>query len=751
MQTTFGLRARFCRIFPRFILNGQVITDPKQFNHPITIHHYYPNYINLSFKPFSSINVILEYWVPNSNVIACRTKIVNLSHETCQLQIDWAELLVPTPDGNRMSMQEIGLTSILAGETADLIPVLFLTGGAHSGNSPYPSLNLSYCIPPKGEQETFWTHAALTELNASFELAKNVMSKNWDIEFANISRVHSRRLEIITGNQDWNTALYLSQTLADQLFLQPTPSCLSASFVDTRSPDQGYSLLQDGSDYNHLWNGQTALDAYFLSNFLLPSSPGLQKGLLDNFIATQTHQGEIDLKPGLGGQRAQLLSTPLIAHITWNLYKYNNDIEYLKGIFPKLLAFFFSWFTKEHDRDNDFIPEWDQALQTGYEEHLLFTYHESLSGGLDISTVESPDLCSYLYVECQSLISIAKVIENLEVIDQLEQIADRLKETVEHSWSDNRACFSYRDRDSHFSDPTELLGKLTGAGVIELHQEFPHPVRPTIRIKSKKDGTRPVQIYIHGTSTTGAHCVDHIQAFQVHWHLNAGYFTSKFIYKAIEQIEIAGILPDDEVTVRTPSFTCIDQTLLLPLWAGIPSKDKAKILINLTIMNKKRFLSPYGLRSYIDFQDLGLEAGEFPTIHLPWISFVVDGMIRYGESNKAAEMFTRAMKAVIHSLKTDMTFHKFYDSETGKPSGSINSLSSLIPIGSFLNIIGVKIISSTEVEITGSNPFPWPITMKYCGLTVVQQENKAVIIFSNGQNITVDNSQPQIITIGNQM
>src|SRR5512137_2086046 len=68
LETTFGLRARLCRIFPRFLFNGQVVNDPKHFSHPITIQKYYPSYICLQFKPFSCINVKLEYWVPGSHV-----------------------------------------------------------------------------------------------------------------------------------------------------------------------------------------------------------------------------------------------------------------------------------------------------------------------------------------------------------------------------------------------------------------------------------------------------------------------------------------------------------------------------------------------------------------------------------------------------------------------------------------------------------------------------------------------------------
>lgn len=746
LQTTFGLRARVCRIFPRFIFDSQVVNDPAHFYHPITIHQYYPNYISLSFKPFSFINVKLEYWVPGSQVIAGRSKIINTSQDICQFQIEWAELLVPTTDGNRMAINEIGMTTILSGQTANLTPVLFLTGGAQAGKSPYPSLNLLFEIPPQSEQETHWAHASLMDTNSSFELARDVINKNWDAEFAYISRINSQQLDIHTGNQDWDTAFYLVQTLASQLFLQPTQLCKAASYVYSRNPDQGCSLLVDGSDYNHLWNGQSMLDTYYLSNFLLPASPGLLKGLLDNFLATQTIQGEIDLKPGLGGQRSHLLATPLLSYMTWKLYEYTGDIDYLIDVFPRLLAFFFSWFTNAHDRDNDLIPEWDQTIQNGFEDHPLFSYMFPWSSGVDISTVESPALSSYLYRECLSLISIAKQIAHTEVISQLESVAGKLKIMVEQSWNDYHACYLYRDRDSHFSAPSEFLGEIKGAGVMEIHREFQQPVRPLIHIESKRENTRPIQIYIHGTSSTGAHRIDHVPTNRIRWHLGNGYLTSEYIYKTIEQIEISGVLADDKVIVQTPYLTCIDQSLLSPLWAGIPSEDKAKILINLTIMNKKKFLSPYGLRSYLEYPGLSDTPKEYFGLHLPWISQILEGLIQYGEHKKAAEVFTRLMKAVTHSLNKDMTFHQFYQCETGKALGPINSLTSLIPTGLFLKILGVKIISATKVEITGGNPFPWSVTLKFRGLTVVQQEKKALVIFADGQNITVDNNQTQVIS-----
>jgi len=747
LETTFGLRARLCRIFPRFIYNGQVVSDPAHFSHSITIHKYYPNYIYISFKPFSSINVKLEYWVPDSHVIACKTKIINTSHEGCTLGLEWAELLVPLDEGHRMAINEIGMTTLLMGKTADLSPVLFLTGGAQPGKSPYPSLNLSYTLPPHVEEECQWVHASLDDANASYELTKTVVNRNWEAEFAQIARINSRMVDIYTGNKDWDNAFYLSQTLTYQLFLGPTQLCHAPSIVATRKPDQGFTQLKDGSSYNHLWNGQTPIDVHHLLYLLLPASPELVKGLLDTFLETQNTRGEIDWKPGLGGQRSRLLATPLLAEMTLQWFEYSGDIEYLKAVFPKLFLFFYSWFNTDHDRDGDQYPEWDQVVQTGFEDLPLFSQDHPWSSGIDISSVECPDLLSYLYRECTSLITIARLTNNNdEVIGQLIALSERLKLIIEEAWNDRHACYLYRDRDSHFPTLLEDLGSIRGVGVIEINKEFPQPVRPIIQIATSREVTRPAQIFIHGNGSTGAHRIEHIPSHRIHWQANSGFVTSEYTYGSIERFEINGIRPDDSASVKTVDLTSMDQSLLLPLWAGIPSEDKAKILINLTILNKKKFLGPYGLRSCIDFPGSNGYPDEYFGSHLPWTDFILDGLIQYGERKKAAEIFSRMMKPVTQALQNELRLYQSYHSETGKPLGTQNSLTSLVPTGLFLKILGVKIFSSSKVEISGHNPFPWPVTVKYQGLTVVKQEKKTLVIFPDCQSITVDNAEARTIT-----
>jgi hypothetical protein len=746
-QTTFGLRARLCRIFPRFILDSKIINNPAEFHHPITIHQYFPNYLKLSFKPFMSINVCIEYWVPNSQTIAGRTRVLNTGHATRQLQIDWAELLIPGAEGHRMALQEMGLIPILAGETADLVPVFLLSGGNRSGKSPYPSLSVAFSLPPQGENASHWVHASLADLRTSFESAKTAMDKNWDAEFARIRRVNSENMEVITGNHDWNTALFLSQVRASQLVLNSKSSDSPPFLVNQRSPDQGFSSLKDSNDFSRVWNLPSILDIYYLVNFIFPSSREILHGLLDKFFTTQLPEGEINLIPRQGDRRYQILATPLFSSLTWQLYECDGDIELLKHAFPHLFSFFFSWFTEAHDRDHDLIPEWDLAIQTGFETNPHFSYVNSEALGIDISTVESPDLCAFLFRECQSLIMIAREIGEHVMLPRLETMANKLRVEINQFWDDEHASYLFRDRDSHTSAPMEVLGNLQGSGIIDIHQGFQPPVRPVIKIKSKKESTHPAQIYIHGTLPTGVHRVEHILSMQGHWQLGSGYFTSQNIYEEIEHIEVMGAILDDVITVFTSGHIGTDQTNLLPLWAGLASAEKAKILVNLSIMNKNKYLSPYGLRSYIDIRDTGVIADEFNRISWSSANLVLEGLVRYKERKNAVEIFSRSMKSVIQGLKTNLNFYRFYHSETGLPIAPINSLTSLVPIGLFLQIAGVNIISPTKVKIMSHNPFPWPVSIKYRGLTVVHQEKKTIIIFPNGQNTTVDNSHAQTVSL----
>jgi hypothetical protein len=93
------------------------------------------------------------------------------------------------------------------------------------------------------------------------------------------------------------------------------------------------------------------------------------------------------------------------------------------------------------------------------------------------------------------------------------------------------------------------------------------------------------------------------------------------------------------------------------------------------------------------------------------------------------------MSGVIQNLKRSQAFYRNYHAETGTGLGERNALHGLAPVGFFLQALGVEIHSPNRVKISGENPFPWPVTVKYRGLTVTRQMSQTEIIFPNGQSV----------------
>jgi hypothetical protein len=103
------------------------------------------------------------------------------------------------------------------------------------------------------------------------------------------------------------------------------------------------------------------------------------------------------------------------------------------------------------------------------------------------------------------------------------------------------------------------------------------------------------------------------------------------------------------------------------------------------------------------------------------------------------------MSAIITTLKQDGAFRRSYSAEKGEGAGERDILAGLAPVGLFLEALGVRIIHSHKVQLSGFNPYPWPVTVKYRGLTVFRQKDKSVVIFPDGQAAEV--TDPQSCTV----
>jgi hypothetical protein len=745
IETTFGLRAKSFRLFPLFRVNGITRSDPSEFPQTVTIHHVYPNYIELDYIPFDGLLVRSEYWIPKPHVMAIRLKILNIGIISQSVRTDWIGQLAPN-HGQRMSIVQVEATTVLCGETDGLFPVLFVTGSPKEGSGSFPSIMSSLEMAPDEERIITCIVAVKTNREESFYLAREVATMRWEAEIARLEMINANIVDIYTGNEDWDAALMFSQIHAISLLQSSTEYLPNTSFVYSRRPDQGFSITGDGFDYNYYWNGQAPLETYFLCDVLLPIAPELCEGLLQNFLFVQEENGEIDWKPGLGGQRSRRLATPIISSLAWKIFEQTENLSFLKEAYPKLFRFFLAWFSEKYDRDNDGIPEWDSPHQLGAEDHPLYSELEPWSQGVQIFTSESPALISLLYAECQALINIAKLIDSHADIPKIEVISERLKVAIDESWDEATSCYYDRDRDTHQISPMEWVGGLVGSGGISINQEYEKPFRLLIHLNIHFSSQSNSVIFVHGTSSSGKHRVERITYDDFRWNAGKGTYTGKLIYSGLERIEVNGIEEYDEISIYRAGYQYSNITLLAPLWANVIDDEHARQLVDMIIKGDESFWYSFGIPFCPNPPDHP-DAMVCRSVDMIWNMLIAEGLVKYKYRETAADLFERNINAIVMSLRDEKAFHRYYNADHGKGVGIHGILSGITPIGLFLKILGVQLLSSNKVIVEGHNPFPKSVSIKYKGLTILRKKDRTTIIFPDGRSCEITDTEKHTITL----
>jgi hypothetical protein len=744
LQSTLGLRARSMRLFPRFTCNNSSLIDPSAYDAQPRLLRSYPNYISLQFKPFACLEVMAEYLTPDSLTVCGRITITNLGSQVEKINAEWISLLSPLEEGKGMAVVQFGMNNVLEGKTGDLSLVCFLSGGAQPGTGPFPGLVVEVEISP-GESHWFtWALAVRTDAETSFKDARVATARSWDAEIAQVERLNASQLmEITTGDPEWDAAFTLSQKIAWTLFYPGNENLPFHSFVLNRQPDQGFSPRGDGSDYAYQWNGQSALDAYYLNSLILPGGTHLAEGILRNFLSTQDEKGFVDWKPGLAGQRSRLLSQPLLATLACQIDRYKADHAWLSEIFPALLRFYKVWFQPEYDRDGDGFPEWNHPIQSGAEDAPIYDRWNPRSQGLDISTLESPSLGAFLYRECQSLIKIAREIGCEEALTWLNERLIILRQSVSACWDGRSNTYRYRDFQTHFSLASSPIFEFDQVGESKLMKTFKKPQRLLLHLSAPVEKTLVAGITIYGKLAKGE-LVEESIPDRLAWNNGQAHYTSRNLFNAVTRLAVKRLPEGGRGSLATPDYTLEDMTLLLPLWASLPGIEKSKKMIENTLL--KRYLLPFGIPLCPGLATAS-QPGNQAYISLLWNQLIIEGLVDNGYIREAADIFTRIMNGILTSFRQYGTFRECYDAQTGQPFGETNILCGLPPLGLFLQILGIKSIQADQLILQGFNPFSWPVTVKYQGITITRHPKDTVVTYPGGQAISVSGPGPHRVSL----
>ncbi|MBN1964957.1 MAG: hypothetical protein JW910_09935 [Anaerolineae bacterium] len=739
LQTRYGGRCGLARLVPMWVVDERVIYETTAHAGPPVLRNFAPSYLRLTLRPAAHLAVQVELWAMESHAVGGRFTLRNESEQPSAVGFDLiAQIMSEDQEGEvNLLLLDDRRRALHFENVGNLQPVILAERlpDADPLTHERPKVGVRFTLAPGQERVVRWVHAGRGSVAASLALAHHWLEReDWDAHLKRLREVNARVPVIETGDRDRDAALAFSYKVLLSSFVGPTGSLPYPSFVSTRSPGRGFSPRGDGSDYYRQWSGQTASEAYAALPALAPVAPELAAGVLRNFLAVSGADGSIDWKPGLGGQRHGMLSTPLLAATALNIYASTDDQEFLKAVYPGLVKFFLRWFEPDVDRDGDGLPEWSDTIQSGFVDNPSFSLFRRWAQHADISKAEAPDLAAYLVKEARCLLRMADILGGKKRDRAaIQQRLDSLLAHLDAMWDGEAGLFRYRERDTHATTGGALIASGEGGFDLIPSQELEPANRLIVRVVGGRDHRPPVRVTLEGLDADGEPVAEVFEREAFTWYRGLGAATSERVYGRIDRVTPEGLSRVYTVEVLSVDWTREDATLLLPLWAGLDDAARVKQVIA-ALTDPERFWRPYGIASISAREDVYDPTNRNGSGGVSMVENLMlgEGLIDAGRPDLAADLLERLLAAQLHTLRTEHAFREAYNSDTLEGLGEQDYLTGIVPLHLLWRLMGFFVISPRQVWIGGEYALPWPVRVQHLGVMVERTAKGARITFPSG-------------------
>ena len=706
ISTSYGLRAYGMRVFPRFHMKNEIATDPRSFSKYPSPQFCSSNFIEIKLSPFPSVDATLRVWVPSSQILVGQVNLTLNSDQTESVLMEWVALLEPFPGGTPMSAVDQRINTVLAGKTKSLEPVFLLTGMPRTNISAYPSLSLELALRPSAPRQITWVLSSLENKDLSFYTARRFAASSLENEQLKLEVTQKKRFFAIGSQNSFFTAqIQASQNCMDQLLMPAFGKFRHQSIVSSRIQDNGFSQSRDGGDSGPGWGIQTSLDAFTAARILLPSSPEILKGLLQNFLDQQADNGTLEMLTSWTGKKTGKLATPVLAGLAFEIYNYTQDKVWLGRVFPQLLSGLNAWFSEFTDRDLDGFPEWQHILQTGFKPSNYESDEGMKNLEILIKAAESPALAALLFKECENLATMAAVLDFAETTESLVQKGDSLKELVQSCWNEKESYFQYRDLFNHSLKSSVKIVTYRRNGHFPLSGYKSFSSSTVVEIQRLEATSHEFEIQIQ--------TIDQIQKLtekSFDWRGTKGSMVINSSIGDIKFLDIRGLKKSEMVLLSEPAFEFFDPYAVIPFWAGCAAKEQTVAFLQ----NKLSTL-----------ETMVEENVQFPV----YIKFMLlEMLIRNQRHEDALRLYENWYGKIDESSETPIMM----------PLHSLRSLEDLVPIQILLSLYGVEKWTSNEVILENNSALLPPITVQYGQTTIEFKQGIRVVKHANGESTTLD-------------
>lgn len=749
LETRYGGRVGLARVVPIWTVERRQVLEAQGYHRPPTLTAFAPDYLRVTAEPAPGISAALEFWTMESQAVGGRIICRNTSDQHRALHLAIAAQAIRNNQTLRavfLSLDDGG-TALQVGRLSHLQPVLLVEGGTGTGINP--RLGRALDLAPGQSVSVRWVLAGLPERNDSLALAHRWLARSWDGELAAIERRAEAMPQIETGDEGWDAVLAWSAQTVLRSFLDATGNLPHPSPVGERIPATGYTVggsLAGG--FSAAWGGQTMPTALLIAPLVALAAPELAKGLVLNFLAVQRDDGWIDAKPGLDGQRAQVLAPPLLASLALTVYHYTQDEAFLADNLDALAAFFTRWMLPDLDRDRDGVPEWQHPDQGANPASPTLAANRPWSQGVDITALEAPDLVAYLAREAAALQRAAEIVNRPEIATEFARQRAALIERLREFWDDERGVFSYRDRDTHACPTGDRLYEAKGDQPLRERTPLPQPSRLILRVIGGQSHRPKLTCSIEGIDGSGRGAHETLEASDFTWHRGSGVATTRAVWQTLTNLTFSGLSRVYKVQVSTLDLSQHDLGLLVPLAVdGLDAELVQRTLAVLT--DPAQYWRAYGLAgcpaNTPGYDAAGVTGCGGSSPHLT--ALLAEALIDRGDVDAARELFERVIAAQARALRERHAFFASYDPDTGEGRGEPDALTGTVPFGWFTRLAGAFVLARDAVAISG----PWAlgaraITWTQHGVRLERSATGTWIAFPGGYAVELPvDAAPQIV------
>ncbi|MGQ9908606.1 MAG: MGH1-like glycoside hydrolase domain-containing protein [Candidatus Flexifilum sp.] len=741
VSTRYGGRVGMASIVPLWVVDQQVIYAAASYAQPPQIIEFAPGFIRVGASITPTLELEARYFAFDSQTIGAHFTLINHDAAPAAVRLDLVGFAAAHNRELKSAVVPVGSEGyglrpcLLPG----LEPIILMRGDDSLGSMVDDSahkIGLTVTIGARARTSIRWVHAGMSRTSDSLRAAYNRLHSSWKDHDGAVRRAAAALPQIATGDAAFDAAIAASCHSLISAYLRPTDHLPHASPVSARRIDTGFSRRGDGSDYGESWAGQHPVTSYLTALGTASAAPALAQGIIRNYLAVQRADGWIDSQPGLAGQRSGALCPPILARLTWAIFQYTEDDQFLREAYPGLLRFLRRWFAADMDADGDGLPEWTTPAQAGYPFSPLFSPAAG-DFAADIRLVEAPDLAALLLSEAISLHEISYYLR--EPADPwLKETINRLEGALEALWRPDLGCYTYRDRDSHLVPSRVILFEdAPGDDDQFIALDLTPPSRIVLVVRGGWERTPSVTVTISGVDMAGRAVREVIEAAQFRWQTARGSAVSRTVFSRVDTVTTAGLIHVYRVSAATTDLTGSELAALLPLY--VPHLNPARVQPLIERLFGPAFWHDGG----VSMSGNEGENGSNPplTSHF-WMTLLGEGLIEAGHVAEAAQIARRALAAAARSLTIDGQFYEYYHADGGGHTGERGHISGTAPIHLLLRVFGVRIIDAQRVWVGGAFAWDHPVIVRQHGVTVERSAHGSRIAFPSGRIVQLPADVP---------